>query len=57
MNAPISEGKIEIQRPNIFHFKAFGMTNLQYEIRSPQKINNIVTIIENVYYENYWNRL
>ena len=38
-------------------FKAFGMTNLQYEIRSPQKFNSIVTMIENVYYENYWNRL
>jgi hypothetical protein len=34
------------------HFKAFGMTNLQYEIRIPQKIYNRATIIE-----NYWNRL
>ena len=39
------------------HFKAFGMTNLQYEIRIPQKIYNRVRIIEKVYYENYWNRL
>ena len=30
--------KIELQRPNTSHFKAFGMTNLQYEIRIPQKI-------------------
>ena len=27
----------EIHRPSISHFKAFGMTNLQYEIRVPQK--------------------
>ena len=33
------------------------MTNLQYEIRIPQKIYNRATITEKVYYENYWNRL
>ena len=36
--------KIEIQRPNIFHFKAFGMINLHYEIRICQKIYNRVTM-------------
>ena len=36
--------KIEIQRPNIFHFKAFGMINLQYETRICQKIYNRVTM-------------
>ena len=39
------------------HSKAFGMTNLGYEIRIPQKIYNRATITEKVYYENYWNRL
>ena len=39
------------------HSKAFGMTNLQYEIRIPQKIYNRATITEKFYYENYWNRL
>ena len=29
----ISQWKIEIERLNISHFKAFGMINLQYEIR------------------------
>ena len=36
--------KIEIQRPNIFHFKAFSMINLQYEIKICQKIYNRVTM-------------
>ena len=36
--------KIEIQRPNIFHFKAFGMINLHYEIRICQKIYYRVTM-------------
>ena len=36
--------KIEIQRPNIFHFKGFGMINLHYEIRICQKIYNRVTM-------------
>ena len=45
-----NEKKIEIQRPTLFHFKAFGMKNLQYEIRIPQKISNRATITENVYY-------
>ena len=36
---------MEIRRPNIFHFKAFGMINLHYEIRFCQKIyNNRVTM-------------
>ena len=39
------------------HSKAFGMTNLGYKIRIPQKIYNRATITEKVYYENYWNRL
>ena len=29
------------------------MTNLQYELRIPQKIYNRVTMVEKVYYENY----
>ena len=37
----------------IYYFKAFGMTNLQYEVRIPQKIYNRATITEKVYYENY----
>ena len=36
--------KIEIQRPNIFHFKAFGMMNLHNEVRICQKIYNRVTM-------------
>ena len=36
--------KIEIQRPNIFHFKAFGMIHLHYEIRICQIIYNGVTM-------------
>ena len=39
------------------HSKAFGMTNLGYKIRIPQKRYNRATITEKVYYENYWNRL
>ena len=39
------------------HSKAFGITNLGYEIRIPQKIYNRATITEKIYYENYWNRL
>ena len=36
--------QIEIQRPNIFHLKAFGMMNLHYEIRICQEIyNRIIT--------------
>ena len=35
--------KIEIKRHNIFHFKAFDMINLHYEIRICQKIYNRVT--------------
>ena len=38
------EYKIEIQRPNIFHFKAFGLINLHYDIRICQKIYNKVTM-------------
>ena len=36
--------KIELQRPTLYHFKAFVMTKLQYEIRIPQKIYRRVTI-------------
>ena len=36
--------KIEIQRPKIFNFKAFGMINLDYEIRIFQKIYYSVTM-------------
>ena len=36
--------KIEMQRPNIFNFKAFGMMNLSYEIRICQKIYIRVTM-------------
>ena len=42
------ERKIEIQRPNIFHFKAFSMINLQYEIKICQKIYNRVTMTVHV---------
>ena len=34
---------MKIQRPDTFHFKAFGMMNLHYEIRICQKIYNRVT--------------
>ena len=33
-----------MQRPNIFHFKAFGMINLHYEVRICQKIYYRVTM-------------
>jgi hypothetical protein len=33
-----------MQRPNTFHFKAFGMMNLHNEIRICQKIYNRVTM-------------
>ena len=36
--------KIELQTPTLSHFKAFGMTNLQHEIRIPQKIYRRVTM-------------
>ena len=36
----IHQWKIEIQRRNIFNFKAFGMTNLHYEISIFKKGNN-----------------
>ena len=42
---------------NISHFKAFGMTNMEYERRIPQKIYNRATMTENVYYEIYLNIL
>ena len=38
----ISQWKIEIERLNISHFKAFGIINLQYEIRICQIIYNKV---------------
>ena len=40
----VERSKIEMQRPKIFHFKAFGMINLHYEIIICQKIYNRVTI-------------
>ena len=41
----ISIKEIEIQRPNMFHFKAFGMIDLHYKIRICQKkIYNRVTM-------------
>ena len=36
--------KADLRAINISHFKAFGMTNLQYEIRIPQKIYKRATI-------------
>ena len=48
--------KTEIQRPNISHFKAFGMKNLQYEIRVPQKIYRRDTIHYCAWYDFLWNR-
>ena len=36
--------KIKIQRPNIFHFKAFDMMNLHYEVIIFQKIYIRVTM-------------
>ena len=36
--------KIKVQRCNMPHLKAFGMINLQYEIRICQKIYNRVTM-------------
>ena len=40
--------KKKIQRHTIFHFKAFGMMNLHYEIRICQKIYNRVTMTQYV---------
>ena len=36
--------KSEVQSPNIFHFKAFSLINLHYEIRICQKIYNRFTM-------------
>ena len=36
--------KTEIKRPNVSHFKGFGMINLHYEIRICQKIYDRVTM-------------
>ena len=44
METNLMKIRIKIQRPNIFHFKAFGMINLHYEIRICQKIYNRVTM-------------
>ena len=35
--------KNEVQRPNIFHFKAFGMIKLQFEVRIWYEILNKAT--------------
>ena len=45
-----------IQRPNISHFKGFDMTNLQYEIRVPQKIYRRATIHYWAWYDFLRNR-
>jgi hypothetical protein len=45
-----------IQRPNISHFKGFEMTNLQYEIRVPQKIYRRATIHYWAWYDFLRNR-
>ena len=47
----ISQWKIEIERLNISHFKAFGMINLQYEIRICQIIYNKVTMTAYVWFD------
>ena len=46
----------EIHRPSISHFKAFGMTNLQYEIRNSQKIDRRVIIHYCAWYDFLRNR-
>ena len=53
MNTPM---KNVIQRPNISHFKGFDMTNLQYEIRVPQKIYREATIHYWAWYDFLRNR-
>ena len=52
----ISQWKIEVEGLNMSHFKAFGMINLQYELRICQKINNRVTMIVYVWFELTWIR-
>ena len=39
-----TQWKNEIQRPNVSHFRAFDMKNLQYDIKVPQKIYRRATI-------------
>ena len=48
MNTPM---KNVIQGPNISHFKAFDMANLQYEIRVPQKVYRRATIHHWAWYD------
>ena len=45
-----------IQRPNISHDKGFDMTDLQYEIRVPQKIYMRATIYYWAWYDFLRNR-
>ena len=52
----IPQWKNVIQRPNISHFKGFDMTNLQYEIRVPQKIYRRATIHYWAWYDFLRNR-
>ena len=52
----IPQWKNVIQRPNISHFKGFDMTNLQYEIRVPQKIYRRATIHNWAWYDFLRNR-
>ena len=51
----ISQWMMEIQRPNISHFKAFDMTNLRYEIKVPQ-IDRGATIHYWAWYDSLRNR-
>ena len=53
----ILQWKIEIQRPNISHFKAFDIRNSEYGTRNPQKIYNRAAITESIHYEIHLNRL
>jgi hypothetical protein len=46
----LSQWKMEIERLNISHFKAFGIINLQYEIRICQIIYNKVTMTAYVWF-------
>ena len=52
----ISQWKIEVEGLNMSHFKAFGMINLQYEIRICQIIYNKVTMNAYIWYELTWIR-
>ena len=56
----ISSHKISkwlIQRRNIPHFKAFGISNYKHEVRICHKICIKGTMIQNIYYSFRWFRL